>query len=658
MLRQFMIVCLACTALSLVGGCSSSSSTSTPASDDNPTVEPVKDSDLDLITDDRDNCPIIHNPEQMATIGDATDLGDACDDEDADGIVDASDNCPTVANGDQLDSIGDGVGDACRENGGIEPQEPPASSGIDEPEDLYTSDGYDPVSVIRVDIRTETTPGICTADNESGCTLADVLADIDKTDDLTVDIPVHFKSDDFPDDGLVSNAELRLRGGGSRFAPQKSFRIKLDSKQDLWRGERYLQLNKHPFESSRIRNKLSMDIMSQVPHLPSFRTQFVNLWIDNGSGPEDYGLFTHVERVNKNYLEKRGWDDSGNLYKANNFSFDKESLSDMLVNADGVPLDKDRFETSLEIENGDDHRTLLAMMEAMHNPERTFESVFNQYFDRDNALAWVTTNILLQQYDITRHNFILYNPSGSEKFYFIPWDYDAAIGRWEEPPNDLKNDSLRQRLEYGYAVVESNPFLRGFYSLAGMHEDIVATAQSLRNNNITDQWMSEKTNTLAELVAPFQQRVPDSIHNTQFNLSEAKGKSNVTRQNFEALTARFGLLMPPLLSNPRFDGSQWHFEWQPAIDVTGVTGLITYTLQISTSPTFETDLIVLEIEGIEDALTSVSETVYINALQAGKYYARLIALPQSEPERYWQVSGNKLFLNGVVYYGPVGFQVP
>ena len=357
--RPVLVVYLACASLCLISVSSCSSS-----KDD----EYVNDSDRDLITDDMDNCPIIYNPDQAAAIGDAAELGDVCDDEDADGIVDAGDNCPTDANQDQLDTSGDGLGDVCSQGDNTDPQEPPAGdSNIDEPDELYTSDGYDPVNVIRVDVRTITTPGVCTADDQSGCTLADVLADVDKTDDFTVDIPIHFKSDGFADDGLVSNAELRLRGGGSRFAPQKSFRIKLDSKQDLWRGERHLQLNKHPFESSRIRNKLSMDIMSQVPHLPSLRTQFVNLWIDDGNGTEDYGMFTHVERVNKYFLEKRGWDDNGDIYKANNFSFDKSSLSDILVDDEGEPLDEDRFETSLEIENGDDHRTLVAMMEAGHS---------------------------------------------------------------------------------------------------------------------------------------------------------------------------------------------------------------------------------------------------------------------------------------------------
>ena len=96
----------------------------------------------------------------------------------------------------------------------------------------------------------------------------------------------------------------------------------------------------------RLDNKLATDVMSVIPSLPSLRTQFVNLWIDDGAGPVDYGLFTHVERVNDNYLEKRGWDDKGKIYKAEDFRFNAEDLSDILVDEDGEPLDEDRFETS------------------------------------------------------------------------------------------------------------------------------------------------------------------------------------------------------------------------------------------------------------------------------------------------------------------------
>jgi len=162
---------------------------------------------------------------------------------------------------------------------------------------FYDADGYDTVDVIRIDVQTQTTKGICTIDDQSGCTLDDVKADIDPDDDFKVEIAVKVQGTDLPDDGSAANATLRQRGGTSRSFPQKSFRIKLDSKKNLWRNERRLQLNKHPNERARIRNKLSFDLMQELPNLPSLRTQFVNLWIDDGAGPEDYGLFTHVEFV-------------------------------------------------------------------------------------------------------------------------------------------------------------------------------------------------------------------------------------------------------------------------------------------------------------------------------------------------------------------------
>ncbi len=535
---------------------------------------------------------------------------------------------------------------------------PPVNApNLNEPGDLFQRDGYNPIGVLRVDLRTATVAGQCDAEDESGCVLADVMADIDKFDDHTVDINVHFQSDDFADDGSISNAELRLRGGGSRFAEQKSFRIKLDSKTEIWRGERHMQLNKHPFESSRIRNKLAMDIMSEIPNLPSVRTQFVNLWIDDGEGPVDYGLFTHVERVNGNFLRQREWNDDDRIYKAAHFHFDKYDLGAFRLDEDGEPLDEDLFERILEIDNGDDHRTLLAMMNALHNPGRSFESVLEQYFDRDNVLAWVSANILLRQQDSVRQNFILRNPVGSDKFYFIPWDYDETLGPWIEPPNDLSNDSLRQRLEYGYALAARNVFLENLYRLPGIHDEILETVQSLRQNYVTDQSVAEKANAYINISEPFQKRTPDITNNPHFTTFSAVNFIRTPGENEEALRLRFGVLMAPILEEPTLSGDVWNFSWQPAHDVTGTAGTVRYRLQVATSPTFNADSITVDIGAIDDAADVVVQNVDAAQLPVGEYFARLIATPANEPERNWQVSGNKLYFNNTVYFGTLRFEV-
>ncbi|XP_022191511.2 cartilage oligomeric matrix protein [Nilaparvata lugens] len=95
------------------------------------------DADNDGILNSPDNCPLVHNPDQLDTdrdadrMGDACDncpmvpnldqadvdkdgLGDACDsDMDNDGIPNHNDNCPKIANADQRDQDNDGLGDVC-----------------------------------------------------------------------------------------------------------------------------------------------------------------------------------------------------------------------------------------------------------------------------------------------------------------------------------------------------------------------------------------------------------------------------------------------------------------------------------------------------------------------------------------------------------------
>ena len=60
---------------------------------------------------------------------------------------------------------------------------------------------------------------------------------------------------------------------------------------------------------------------------------------------------------------------------------------------------------------------------------------------------------------------------------------------------------------------------------------------------------------------------------------------------------------------------------------------------------------------LPDSAASVTRELDSALLPSGVYYARLIAILANEPERYFQVSGNKLFVESNTYFGAIQFSV-
>ena len=526
---------------------------------------------------------------------------------------------------------------------------------------FYSQDGYDNVNVIRIDLRVaNTTQGICTIDDQSGCTLADVLADTDGDDDFKVEIDVHASGEGLPDDGSVTNATLRQRGNTARFGPQKSFRLKLDSKEMLWRNERRLQLNKNPFEGTRLKNKLAFDLFRAVPHFPSLRTQFVNLWIDNGQGLEDFGMFTHAEFVGGRYVENRSLGEDDNLYKIEFFEFSEGDLNRLRVDANGEPLDEDEYETRLEIEHGEDHSAVVRMLEAMLDTTRSMDSVIDQYFNRNNIVTWLATNLILRQADAITHNFYLYNPAGTDRFYFLPWDYDGTFEPAQELINSTENSELQKRKFYGYARGINSHFVNRFYRLPGAHNLLVSAIDELRANYYSDEQIRSRATALNTAIRPFLTSLPDSQF-VSWQENSPERLVSVINQNYATITNDYDIPMEPeILRNPEIDAAgNLQLEWTPAFDVTA-TNTLSYDLIIATSPGFEPESVVFNDTGIADVPGGlVSYPVDTALLPQGRVYVRLIARGSTDPLNVWQTNKNVHKLeDGTDMFGMLAVDLP
>lgn len=232
---------------------------------------------------------------------------------------------------------------------------------------------------------------------------------------------VVFEYNNIGNDNLVANGTMKLRGQTSRFSKQKSYKIKLYDNASSWNGVRTINLNKHFYDETRIRNKLSYDYFKEIDNFISMRTQFVKLYIrDLSSNQADsnynyYGLYTAIEQPNKRFLKEHKFDENGHLYKAEYFEFFQY---DNIKLKDDITYDKDKFENILEIIGNDNHNKLIDMINAVNDYSQNINDVVDKFFDRDNLFTWLGINILLNNHDSNSRNFLLYSPLNSNKWFF------------------------------------------------------------------------------------------------------------------------------------------------------------------------------------------------------------------------------------------------
>jgi len=525
----------------------------------------------------------------------------------------------------------------------------PLANDITEPAGTYL-----PLATnsIRADVKMVLGTGACVTDNYVGCTLTDVNADTNNRDDFEPEIKVHIIMDTFPDDGKVSNATLRQRGNSSRFANQKSYRIKLDSKDDLWRGERKFQLNKHPWDLSRVANKLSFDLIQDIPHLPSLRTDFINMYLDD----VDYGLFTHVENVGKEYLKRRGWDKDSGVYKADHFDFYQNEA--YLLDDAGKPVDPQWFNSKLKIKRGKKHHKLVEMIGAVNDTNNNFSTaVMEKYFNKNNYLSWLSVNFLFGNIDavgINADNFYLLNKKGEDTFYFLPWDYDEA---WLESPWEIQNNLHQSRAWSGVSAYWSSLLHQRYLKQPGAIAELREAVIYIKNNHVTPAKIASKLNAYIPMVHPLVKKTPDitdlpvsgSTPTIEEYLSNYNKMYTAVDKNYQNFIDSIQYPMGFWIETAKLTSNKLTLKWSPSYDLQGDN--ISYDIEIATKPEFSASSIVKRITGL-----TTTNYVYDWNLPEAFYYVRILARDSADPINHWQVAFNEYISNDREYHGVMKLQ--
>lgn len=459
-------------------------------------------------------------------------------------------------------------------------------------------------------------------------TLADVNRDIDENDICVPEINVNFQAPGHYPVTTAYNAKMRMRGSSTRYASQKSYRVKLRSTAPCststvpcWRNDEItLQFNKHPYDLSRVRNKLAFDLMRDIPYLNSLRTQFAHITYNDGSADSDMGLFTHVEKMGPEYLANRGYPADSNIYKANEFYFAEDDRLSIDPSVDGS-----RFEEVLEVENdAGDHTALRAMISAVNNEDIAFATTFDKHFNRNNYLAWLATNILMGNHDTITQNFALYQPADDERFYFLPWDYDGSLG-FEDQPDVKAAGTFYDDWQLGLSNWWGSPLHRRFIQQPGHVALIKAAVSEIKDTYLLNASIQARLDSYRGLVSSLVTAVPDVLH-----LPTEPGSSASPAAQWEteyeriagAVNTNYGRFLT-LLESPmpfwqaaRVSGGSLILNWDAATDLQGNT--VTYKVEVSSDPAFGSLLSPVRY-------VTTTSTSFSPAPAAGTYYMRVTA---------------------------------
>lgn len=508
------------------------------------------------------------------------------------------------------------------------------------------------------------------------------LTSTDTGDDCLPEIKITASSLDsnFKDTatGLQSSAgKMRVRGSSTRAAEQKSFRIKTDKK--MWFGEDTLQLNKHPYDLSRVRNKLAFDLMKLIPHHQTLRTQFFGINYTDGisaandAGPTgSLGLFTHVEKMSKSYVERRQWPLAGaNLFKSANYGFNADPL--FKLDASGKPGADFQSFMEVEVDSGGNYAPLLQLTADLEDENINFSSTFNTYFNKNNYLTWLATVILMGNYDTRNQNFALYQHPTNGKFYFLPWDYDAALDYSHQPRADVYADWA-----YGVGNWWDSALHRRFMEEPGNMALLKAAVTEIRDKYLNQANIKKLLDTYEPTVKTYIDQQPDKDNLPTDKNNPASSRDQWQAEynrlltsvdtNYNAFIESLDHPMPFWMSqDATAKGVEMHWSWPGPFHPQGHA--ITYELQVvsksaSALPAGKTPF---------DAPNASVKTVYsggatsftIPSSYAGNYWIRVLAKDQITGKQtyafdtsYDPAATNSLGYQGQSYFGMVCMTLP
>lgn len=247
-------------------------------------------------------------------------------------------------------------------------------------------------------------------------------------------------------------------------------------------GFKQLNLNNNYDDKSFMREKVVSDLFRDFG-IASANTCFCALYIDYGSGPVYFGVYTIVEEVDDTVIKTQFAESTGNVYKPEEDAGSFKSGT----------YDTSEFNLKTNTSTAD-YSDVRSLYDALHASNRTsnsteWQSQLESVFNVDIFLKWLAANITVQNWDTygnMAHNYYLYNNPSDGLLTWIPWDNNEALqsGNSALSPT-LTTSSSWPLISYLYAVdgykQTYNNYLQEFIDEQFVPTDMIALYESYYN---------------------------------------------------------------------------------------------------------------------------------------------------------------------------------
>lgn len=424
------------------------------------------------------------------------------------------------------------------------------------------------------------------------------------------------------------NATVKVRGQTSSRATQKNYKIRIKDGKGTYKDMQTIPLNKMPYDRLRFRNKLAFDLMQPIPQMTAIRTQFVHLYVkdetEGGSGEfVDYGLYTRMEQINRSWLESRGFDKRGYLYKIGEmfewYAYDPIINYNSYEYISSPKTDEDTFEYYLETKGNDNPEKLQEVLKELNDYTIPTEEIIEKHFDVENISYYIAFHTLTGNNDVPARNLYIYSPLNSEKWYLFSWDCDRTF---ELRYNELIGQSDGVSWECGITKFTNAILLKRFLMVPEYRKAVDDAVNDLMANYLTEDIVAYHVKKYSEIVLPYLTGV-DSLH----WLGNLEGFQDVTStlhkeiyENYKIYLDSLNRPWPFYVDIPESVDGRLKIDWGVSYDLDGED--ITYTCILARDSGF-TDVIA------EESDIKVPEAYFDVNLAPGNYFIRVISKNES-----------------------------